>query len=112
MIQKPKTTIHISLIFLLLLLQTGCVGTLMGMTMGEEISILPNPPDNKIYVGVRFDTANIGNIVSGDSNINPLALPLLILDLPISFAADTVLLPYTIPDAVFFSEKKPGRSQS
>ncbi len=104
MYKSIKHFLSASLMAFVLFMQTGCIGTLMGMTVGEGFTPLPNPPDNKIYAGVRFDASTMGEIASDKENKpSPIVLPLLLIDLPLSFAADTVLLPYTIPDAIINS---------
>ena len=64
------------------------------------------PPGNPIYVGARNDLdLGVDACVGGCTNFSPRSgektsgfwLPLAIIDLPLSFALDTVLLPLTIP---------------
>ena len=57
---------------------------------------------NPIYIGVRYDlflgTMGVcGSPFSGDGGIPVYIVPLVIIDLPLSFTLDTILLPITIP---------------
>lgn len=103
-----KTIMQILLVVSMIILQSGCIGTMMGMTIGhKDFSLFPpDTPDNRVYAGLRYDTSTMGDIVSGKAKkASPIAIPLLLIDLPVSFAADTILLPFTIPEAITNANK-------
>ena len=72
---------------LLPLLLQGCVSL---------IGTIDAKPGNKVYAGTRL-TAEFCDVPPSPARI---LCPLGLLDLPLTLALDTVLLPYTVPDAV------------
>jgi uncharacterized protein YceK len=59
----------------------------------------PTPPWELVYGGVKTDIQGIGYALS-DFPKETIKIPFLILDLPFSFCADTVLLPMTLTAAL------------
>jgi len=76
----------LSALLLPLLLQ-GCVSL---------ISTIEEKPGNKVYAGTRF----VAEVCDAPPSPAKILCPLGLLDLPLTLALDTVLLPYTVPDAV------------
>ncbi len=77
----------VSALLLALALCSGC-----GTIGAHHLSADDDPPRG-VYRGVRFDCECIGE----GADIYP--TPVAILDLPLSFAADTLVLPYDIIDS-------------
>ena len=79
---------HRLLALLLPLLLQGCASL---------IATVDNKPGDKVYAGTRFDAELICEIGASPAGILGLFS---LADLPFSLALDTVLLPYTVPDAL------------
>ncbi len=60
--------------------------------------------DTRVYGGVASDAGELGDAFRADGGIGFLVAPLLLLDMPLSFVADTLLLPKTIPEQ--FGERR------
>lgn len=60
------------------------------------ISTIEEKPGNKVYAGTRF-VAEVCNAPPSPARI---LCPLGLLDFPLTLTLDTVLLPYTVPDAL------------
>lgn len=82
-------------LLLLTLLLNGCASVIM--TFG--------PPEPRVYAGTRFDAGVAGAGGLCESGNCPFATEVMpfVIDLPFSFALDTLFLPYTIPSAVINS---------
>jgi len=105
---------------LLLALQQGC-GTVVNLVLGVETGEKKASPhfsmgafsmETRIYGGIQNDAHGIGEAVSGEEGIWWSALTFLFftfIDLPLSLAADTLTLPYTIP-CVLTRERKESPS--
>lgn len=99
MLKKPTSL----LLSLLLITQAGCA-TLHGVTEEDR-----KWGENRIYIGTRCDVGHIyaGVTLGGGKGdtcghlYSIFLLPLVLVDLPLSFALDTVLLPYTVSKEAF-----------
>lgn len=78
----------------LLLALAGC-GTVMDASGARWCS--DDGPSPHVFGGVRGDW----RMLSGDAFQAPILFPLCALDLPLSLAGDLLLLPVTVPVALF-----------
>lgn len=74
---------------LLLCLTSGC------STLSETFADRPHAP-SLVYIGTQVDVAVIGAAGDDSAGILRLFWPFALMDLPLSLAADTLLLPYTL----------------
>ena len=94
------STAHISLIAMLMF-SSGCGRTLARWSYNDDPRFCPDPdpPLTHIYMGIRFSLKRLfsDKKVSKRNKINSLvAHTVVILDLPFSFALDTVMLSFDI----------------
>ncbi|HEX4608939.1 MAG TPA: YceK/YidQ family lipoprotein [Urbifossiella sp.] len=80
----------------------GVVGALVVFTAGcgtisnlDRPPIPSEPPPCKVFGGVRSDL----NDLTRDGGFNPLAVILVMIDIPLSLTGDIITLPWTIPAA-------------
>jgi uncharacterized protein YceK len=90
-----------SLLLCLITGQTGC-GTVVNLVWGVESENPAAKPrwDTQVYGGIRNDVHGIGEAVQGVEGFWWSALTFFyytFIDFPLSLAADTLTLPYTIP---------------
>lgn len=79
---------------------TGC-GTFIGRVIGPGVgSINTSKPKRTIYPGVVFDYGCMRSIFNGDDSAYLIGF--VVLDVPFSICADTILLPL---DIYYFSTK-------
>jgi hypothetical protein len=105
-------------LILLLALQQGC-GTVVNLVLGVETGEKKASPhfsmgafsmETRIYGGLQNDVHGIGEAVSGEEGFWWSALTFLFftfIDFPLSLAADTLTLPYTIPHVLTRENKEP-----
>lgn len=72
-----------------LCLTSGC------STFSETFADRPHA-SSLVYIGTQVDLAVVGALGDDSAGIFRLFAPFALLDLPLSLAADTLLLPYTI----------------
>ncbi|MEE9356116.1 MAG: YceK/YidQ family lipoprotein [Methylococcaceae bacterium] len=77
------------------------------------------PPMAKTYIGIRSDLAMLGGKTLGQKGrgrMNGVVLfliwPVLLIDIPLSFALDTAFLPYTIPQSLMLSKNEKKKPHS
>lgn len=75
---------------------TGGCGTLYGMTG----ALFSNPHASKVYVGTRLHLRSLG-----DEDRRSIFGLLTYLDIPLSLALDTLLLPFTVPWSLAHAER-------
>lgn len=102
----------------LLASQQGC-GTVVNLAYGVETGEKKASPhsslgglsmETRIYGGIQNDAHGIGEAVSGEEGFWWSALSFVFftfIDFPLSLAADTLTLPYTIPYVLTRDESRP-----
>ncbi|MDK9717875.1 MAG: YceK/YidQ family lipoprotein [Trichlorobacter sp.] len=68
-------------------------------TFSETFADRPHA-SSLVYIGTQVDLAVVGTLGDETAGIFRLFAPFALLDLPLSLAADTLLLPYTITKEV------------
>lgn len=80
---------RLSIVTAVLCLTSGC------STFSETFADRPHA-SSVVYIGTRVDVAVAGAMGDKSAGIFQLFAPFALFDLPLSLAADTLLLPYTI----------------
>ena len=86
----------VSLVMLLSILSVGC-GTIMNRTVMSG-SIDESARGMSVYGGIRTDMVLIVMLKDSSTKKGLLYATFIVADLPLSFVADTLLLPVTIPE--------------
>ncbi|MDD2235771.1 MAG: YceK/YidQ family lipoprotein [Kiritimatiellae bacterium] len=97
----------LTVLLLICLLLAGC-GTIMTLRDDRD-------PKERTYVysGVRMDCFVVKEIFDPETVYflpKWIALPFVVVDVPLSACADTVCLPYTIPKAISVDKKRKKKS--
>ena len=110
---KQKSAIRLALAFLVMLCAQGC-GTLSTVIRDDSPGPLPEFNAPQRHGGVTFDVVNLKNVAqeiksgegmndfgypdpSLDYSLDILRMPFLLADIPPSFLADTLLMPWDAP---------------
>ena len=97
---------RISAVMALFLFTSGC------STFSETFDRRSHCAPSLVYCGTRVDAQMIAAASDESAGLLRIFLPMAIIDLPISLAADTIILPYTIyRDATSTESKSPDPVQ-